>query len=85
MSLVRIAAESGAGIRWLVYRAPIRQPRFGERARDVMRWHSRAYLADTAGINRVFLEDAHQAKTLASAHLRARNECRRFYRRTPTR
>ncbi|WP_396645402.1 hypothetical protein [Microbacterium sp.] len=81
MSLVQLAAESGAGIRWLVYQAPIRQPRFGERTRDVLRWHSRAYLADTAGVNRVFLEEAVQGKTLASAHLRARNECRRFYRK----
>lgn len=82
MSLVQLAAESGAGIRWLIYQAPIRQPKFGESKRDVLRWHSRAYLADTAGVNRVFLEIPVQGKTLASAHLRARNECRRFYRKT---
>lgn len=85
MSLLQEAVWAGAGVRWLIYRAPVRQPRFGESRRDVMRWHSRAYLADTAGINRVFLEDAHQASGLVAAHLRARNECRRFYRRTSTR
>lgn len=85
MSLVELATSSGAGVRWLVFSAPIRAPRPGETRRDVRRWFSRAYLADTAGVNRVFLEDAHQASTLAAAHLRSRNECRRFYRKTTTR
>lgn len=85
MSLIEITVESGPGVRWLVYTAAIREPMLGETRHDVMRWHSRAYIANTAGNNRVFLEDPHQARSLASAHLRARNQCRRFYRKNTTR
>ncbi|OZD48607.1 hypothetical protein CH252_18950 [Rhodococcus sp. 06-1477-1B] len=85
MSLVQTAVETGAGVRWLIFRAAIRAPKLGENHRDVVRWHSRAYLANTAKTNRVFLEDAVQHKSLGAAHLRARNECRRFYRKNLTR
>ena len=64
-------------MRWLVHRAPARQPRFGETARDVLAWTVQPYVTLGDG-SRQFLKQPVPFTRLAAAHAHATAEARRF-------
>lgn len=67
-------------MRWLVRREPVRQPRFGENARDVVEWTVHPYLTLASG-ERAFLEPVASFPGLRAAHAHARRESIRHHNR----
>lgn len=63
-------------MRWLIQRAAIREPRFGETRRDVLGWTVQPYLTLGDG-SRQTLNKPVPFPTLAAAHRYARSECDR--------
>ncbi|QOC24814.1 MULTISPECIES: hypothetical protein [Microbacterium] len=63
-------------MRWLIQRAILREPRFGETRRDVLGWTVQPYVELGDG-SRQFFNDPVPFPTLAAAHRYARSECDR--------
>lgn len=63
-------------MRWLIRRAVIREPRFGETRLDVLGWTVQPYITLGDG-SRQTLHEPKPFPTLSTAHRYARSECDR--------
>lgn len=63
-------------MRWLIRRAVLREPRFGESILDVLGWSVQPYVTLGDG-SRQLLNPPKTFRTLTAAHRYARSECNR--------
>lgn len=65
-------------MRWIIRRAVIREPRFGETRRDVLGWTVQPYIPLGGGMRGLFERPAARFETLRAAHRYATAEAARY-------